>query len=78
MACFCLPQAIQPVDATSTDAKAVQDALHERFGIECPVKALFGRLYVRVSAGPYNVEKDIEDLAQAVLELCGKSRNALG
>ena len=78
MACFCLPQAIQPVDATSTDAKAVQDALHERFGIECPVKALFGRLYVRVSAGPYSVEQDIEDLAQAVLELCGKSRNVLG
>lgn len=51
-------------------AEALQNALYRR-GIEVPIKALSGRLYVRVSAHIYNCAEDYEVLAQAVLELAG-------
>lgn len=35
--------------ATSADAKWVQDMLHYQHRIECPVKCVGGRLFVRVS-----------------------------
>lgn len=38
-----------PDAATSADAKWVQDSLHYRCSIECPVKCIDSRLYVRIS-----------------------------
>lgn len=35
--------------ATSADAKWVQDTLHYQHRIECPVKCVGGRLFVRIS-----------------------------
>lgn len=37
--------------ATSADAKWLQDTLHYQHRIECPVKCVGGRLYVRISGG---------------------------
>jgi isopenicillin-N epimerase len=43
----------------------VQDYLHSE-RIECPVKTVNGRLYVRISAAVYNELEDYEHLGQAV------------
>jgi len=55
-------------EATSTDAKRVQDALHYVHRIEVPVKCVDGRLYVRLSAHVYNCLEDFERLAVAAVE----------
>ncbi len=52
--------------ATSAEAKYVQDVLHLRHRIECPVKCVQGRLYVRISACVYNDLEDYQALATAV------------
>ncbi|KAA0151178.1 hypothetical protein FNF31_06868 [Cafeteria roenbergensis] len=52
--------------ATSAHAKHLQDALHEGHKVECPVKCLGGRLYVRISAAVYNCPADYARLAAAV------------
>ena len=52
--------------ATSADAKWVQDALHILHRIECPVKCVRGRLWVRISAAAYNELQDYQKLADAV------------
>ncbi|GMF35490.1 unnamed protein product [Phytophthora fragariaefolia] len=54
--------------ATSTDAKRVQDRLHYIHHIEVPVKCVDGRLYVRLSAQVYNCLEDFEKLAVAAVE----------
>ena len=80
MACVELPERALPPGAAAVDAasgraaptatslpgKAVQDALHFRHAIECPVKTLEGRLYVRISAAVYNTPADYARLADAV------------
>lgn len=48
-----LPVQVGGAAATSDDAKATQDALYAR-GIEVPVKAIDGRLYMRCSFAIYN------------------------
>jgi selenocysteine lyase/cysteine desulfurase len=53
---------------TSTDAKKLQDALHE-LKVEAPVKLINGRLYVRVSCHIYNHLDDFERLAYTVSRL---------
>ena len=55
-------------NATSTDAKRVQDSLHYIHRIEVPVKCVDGRLYVRLSAHVYNCLEDYEKLAVAAVE----------
>ncbi|GAX74265.1 hypothetical protein CEUSTIGMA_g1714.t1 [Chlamydomonas eustigma] len=55
--------------ATSTDAKLVQDILHHRFCIECPVKCIQGILYVRVSVQIYNEMGDYQKLGKAIKEV---------
>ncbi|MEW5307425.1 MAG: hypothetical protein WDW36_009823 [Sanguina aurantia] len=52
--------------AGSEEAKYVQDLLHEVHHVECPVKAVQGQLYVRVSCHIYNCLQDYETLADAV------------
>ncbi|KNC77691.1 hypothetical protein SARC_09853 [Sphaeroforma arctica JP610] len=49
------------------DGNAVQDAMHFRFQIECPVKFIDGQLYVRISSHCYNTRHDYDKLAAAVL-----------
>jgi len=68
------PLAGAPFCATPAHSKAVQDALHFCFRVECPVKTLRARAgdsraYVRVSAGVYNTLDDFQRLADAVLAL---------
>lgn len=55
-------------NATSTDAKRVQDALHHLHHIEVPVKCVDDRLYVRISAHVYNCIEDYERLAAVAVE----------
>ena len=47
----------------------LQDRLHYEHKVECPVKCLAGRLYVRISAAPYNVLHDYQVLAGAVAQI---------
>lgn len=56
----------KPTEASSTDAKILQDTLHYRYMIEVPVKCVQGRLYVRLSAHLYNQLSDYERLADAM------------
>ena len=49
----------------SSDAKWVQDALHA-VRVECPIKALQGKLFCRISAHVYNSDQEYEALAIAV------------
>ncbi|KAL4860004.1 putative L-cysteine desulfhydrase 1 [Chlorella vulgaris] len=56
--------AAAPSSATSADAKHVQDALY-RLAIECPVKCIGGKLFVRISVHIYNELDDFEKLAAA-------------
>lgn len=57
-----------PEAFTYEHAEALQNALFSR-RIEVPVKALSGRLYVRISAHIYNYIDEYEVLQDAVLEL---------
>jgi selenocysteine lyase/cysteine desulfurase len=50
-------------------AEAVQNTLYHQFHIEVPVKAIQGRLYVRVSAHIYNTSQDYATLATAVVDM---------
>jgi isopenicillin-N epimerase len=55
------------------DADPLQEALHDRYGIEVPVvpwSVASGRL-VRISAQAYNEREDYAALAVALRELCG-------
>lgn len=56
--------------ASSADAKEWQDALFQRH-VECPVKCIQGRLYVRISAHVYNMRADYVRLAHAVTNILG-------
>ena len=53
-------------DGVPGASDALQDRLYERWGIECPVKTVDGRLYVRISAHVYNRPDDYIHLASAV------------
>ncbi|GLC39561.1 hypothetical protein PLESTM_000911900 [Pleodorina starrii] len=67
MALVELPQGLAASEpATSTDAKYVQDLLHHIHSVECPVKCIQGRLFVRISVHVYNTLSDYERLAAAV------------
>jgi hypothetical protein len=55
--------------ATATHGKMLQDALHFGFRVECPVKVLDSRCYVRISAMVYNERSCFEALAAAVLRI---------
>ena len=57
--------------ATSADAKGWQDALFGRH-VECPVKCIQGRLYVRISCHIYNTVDDYTRLGDAVLAILNR------
>ncbi|WIA22809.1 hypothetical protein OEZ86_009760 [Tetradesmus obliquus] len=59
----------QPGQATSTDAKHVQDLLHSMHSIEVPIKTIQGSLYVRISAHVYNTLAEYEQLTNAVQQM---------
>ena len=59
------PMPFSSLPQDSTQAKVIQDYLYNQ-GIECPVKAIAGALYVRVSAHIYNNINDYEKLAYAI------------
>ena len=48
---------------------SLQDLLHHSHAIECPVKCIQGRLYVRISAAIYNTLQDYVRLQEAVLQI---------
>ncbi len=50
----------------------LQDYLHYDKAVECPVKCLESRLFVRISVAPYNQLSDYETLADAVLSYLRK------
>ncbi len=67
MGMIAVPDAASPPNATYADGEVMQNWLFAR-RIECPIKAVQGRLYVRISAHIYNSFRDYELLADAVLE----------
>ena len=68
MALVRLPAAINSfADATSDDAKRIQDYLYEHW-VEAPIKCVHGTLYVRLSCHVYNVLSDYERLGQVMLQ----------
>eukprot|EP01048_Picozoa_sp_COSAG05_P013475 COSAG05_NODE_1439_length_4884_cov_11.725065_3_plen_65_part_00 len=56
----------------------MQDALHFRHRIECPVKTVGSELYVRVSVACYNGLSDYRALGNAVLEEAASARGSPG
>lgn len=66
MALVLLPEQFQLPGATSTDAKRIQDYLHDQ-SIEVPVKCINGMLYVRISCHVYNELEEYSRLAQSLL-----------
>mmetsp|Transcript_62469 Transcript_62469/g.149416 ORF Transcript_62469/g.149416 Transcript_62469/m.149416 type:complete len:487 (-) Transcript_62469:57-1517(-) len=65
MALVGLPARPDGVAARAEDASALQDALYKA-GVECPVKVLEGRLYLRVSAWIHNDPQDFVELDTAL------------
>ena len=54
---------------------ALQDVLYSEWTIECPVKAIEGKLYVRISCHVYNRPDDYLHLAHAVLHMREQCKN---
>lgn len=52
--------------STSANAKSFQDWLHFEKAIECPVKCISGRLYVRITSHIYNTIDDYVKLVDAI------------
>lgn len=81
MACVALPTSSLPpgsftsnesqtkFHATSTHSKMIQDILHYQYKIECPVKTLNNRCYLRISAAIYNSIEDYKKLSEVVLQI---------
>jgi isopenicillin-N epimerase len=69
MALVKLPSHLQKTgsNATSDDAKRVQDFLFDQF-IEVPIKCIRGTLYVRISCHVYNELEEYDQLGQALLK----------
>ena len=63
MALIKLPKHLQNSYYTGQN---IQDELHYKYNIECPVKTINNQLYVRISAHIYNIEDDYKKLAIAV------------
>lgn len=75
MALVALPANCAPDDGatpTESDAKALQDWLFHARAIESPVKAIDGKLYVRITAHWYNGPEDFVALADAVVSYLHK------
>ena len=53
-------------DGVEGAGERLQDRLYAEYGLECPVKVVEGRLYVRISAHVYNRPEDYVHLAYAV------------
>jgi len=51
------------------ESNEIQDRLYYEYKIECPVKHLDGRLYVRISAHVYNHIDEYKRLAEAMLKI---------
>ena len=75
MALVSLPEFLHGRPATSTDAKMVQDALHNDYNVECPVKCVGGKLYVRISAHVYNEPASLTTLSHHTFlpQICSRT-----
>nr|XP_022333506.1 probable L-cysteine desulfhydrase, chloroplastic [Crassostrea virginica] len=62
-----LSQTLDVVDYYA--AEQIQNTLYHKFNIEVPVKAIQGKLFVRISAHLYNSIDEYSKLAKAVLDL---------
>lgn len=67
-----LPSVLQ--DRRDVTAKIVQDELYYLYLVECPVKQVHGRLYLRISAYVYNEPSDYGVLRESVLNIAEKFR----
>ena len=75
MALVALPELPGTGQARGEDATALQDALH-RERVECPVKLLDGRLFLRVSVWIYNEHTDFVALDRALHAIWPPQRGA--
>ncbi|XP_067841148.1 uncharacterized protein [Heptranchias perlo] len=70
MACVQLPKCLlKDGCANYEQAEIIQNVLYSQYNIEVPVKALGGKLYVRISIHIYNELKQYQKLADAVEEM---------
>ncbi|XP_038655092.1 probable L-cysteine desulfhydrase, chloroplastic isoform X3 [Scyliorhinus canicula] len=70
MACVRLPECLFKYGyANYEQAEIIQNVLYSRYNIEVPVKALGGKLYVRISIHIYNELKQYQKLADAIEEM---------
>ncbi|KAJ9459507.1 putative L-cysteine desulfhydrase [Diplonema papillatum] len=67
-----LPKAVSEMYAGK--GSALQDELHHKHKIECPVKTFDGALYVRVSVYTYNTIEDVDRLAKAIKGLANSAK----
>ncbi|GBG24406.1 L-cysteine desulfhydrase [Hondaea fermentalgiana] len=64
MTCVGLPVNLE--HGSSADAHGLQERLYHTHKVECPVKEINGRLYLRISSHVYNCLDDYERVAHAV------------
>ncbi|XP_078068476.1 uncharacterized protein LOC144493440 isoform X1 [Mustelus asterias] len=70
MACVQLPECLlKDGYANYEQAEIIQNVLYSQYNIEVPVKALGGKLYVRISIHIYNELKQYQKLADAIEEM---------
>ncbi|XP_048452765.1 L-cysteine desulfhydrase-like [Rhincodon typus] len=70
MACVQLPEyLLKDGYANYEQAEIIQNVLYHQYNIEVPVKALGGKLYVRISTHIYNELEQYQKLADAVEEM---------
>ncbi|XP_051880490.1 uncharacterized protein LOC127574962 isoform X2 [Pristis pectinata] len=73
MACVRLPECLLKDNyANYEHAEIIQNVLYSQYNIEVPIKALGGRLYVRISIHIYNELKQYQKLADAIEEIALK------
>jgi isopenicillin-N epimerase len=58
--------AVTIFEVPACDGIKVRDELYHEHGVECPVTSTGGRQFLRVSAGVFNNERDVDALAAAV------------
>ncbi|KAL8614546.1 hypothetical protein ACOMHN_049846 [Nucella lapillus] len=74
-----LPKALHPAQGEEVDyaaAEQIQNRLYHEFNIEVPVKALQGKLYVRVSAHLHTSYEDVDKLETAITRIMADTATA--
>ncbi|XP_042189042.1 probable L-cysteine desulfhydrase, chloroplastic [Callorhinchus milii] len=76
MACVQLPECLfQDGSANYEQGEIIQNALYRQYDIEVPIKALGGKLYVRISTHIYNELNQYQKLADSIEEIALQNKS---